>query len=30
MRNARIALNVLTFYLGFGVNQVGAFVPTDN
>ena len=30
MRNARIALNVMTFYLGFGVNQVGAFAPTDN
>ena len=30
IRNARIALNVITFYLGFGVNQVGAFAPTDN
>ena len=29
MRNARIALNVIAFYLGFGVNQVGAFAPTD-
>ena len=28
MRDARIALNIITFYLGFGVNLVGAFAPT--